>query len=502
MRSSLYVLAGGFFSGVLWRSFFLIDQHVLVALIACVLVLLMLTRLTATVRFSALYLALAVLALVVGAARTELAHRSFEEGKVLADESMVEGAGTVVEEPDVRDSYTLLTIALDNEHVTRVRARVPHYPEVAYGARIAVRGTVHTPTEFETEAGRNFNYPAYLMKDHVHYELRRAEVTPFGEHAGNPLVRVLLALKSVWLDAVSDLFPEPSASLLGGLVVGAKQSLGEEWLDKFRDTGIVHIVVLSGYNLTVVAVFMVWLAGRFSRSTRFVVGAIGIVSFALMVGAGATVVRASVMALLALAALTFERPYEVVRGLVLAAFFMVLWNPFVLAFDPGFQLSFIATLGLIFGAPLVERHLALVPTTLSLRTIVAATLATQAAVLPLLAYQIGEVSLVAPLVNLLILPLVPLVMVVGFAAGLVGTVSTVLALPLAMLANLLLGYTFLVVDLFASLKLSSVALPSLPVWLVAVTYGALTVFVWRTVPSPRSSPNESTVRVARCSGNV
>ncbi len=474
MHTWLWFLIGGYLLGVLWRSFFIPDLYAVLALTISTTSLLALARVTPGMKHVTLYVALTLLALVLGVARTELADRSFERGLVYAEEERVDTTAQVVTEADVRDVHTIITLQLErSEAHTRVRVHVPHYPALTYGDRVRVTGTIKRPAPFETETGRVFDYRTYLQKDHIQYEMHFAEVTLLERGAGNKLVQMLLGIKAQWLNAVARIIPEPSASLLGGVVVGAKQSLGAAWLEKFRDTGLVHIVVLSGYNLTIVAVFIVWMASRLSRGARFILGTLGIVCFALMTGAGPTVVRASIMAIFALLAQVLTRPYVVLRGLALAGFCMVLWNPYVLAFDPGFQLSFIATLGLVLGSPVLEPRLTLVPKFFGLRTIVAATLATQIAVLPMLLYQIGEVSLVAPVVNLLVLPLVPLLMAVGFAAGVVGMASTTLALPLAALTHALLAYVFWVVDLFADLSWTTVLLPSVSILVVMILYAAL-----------------------------
>src|SRR5690606_5955202 len=137
-------------------------------------------------------------------------------------------------------------------------------------------------------------------------------------------------------------------------------------------------------------------------------GAVGIILFAIMVGGGATVVRASIMALLSLIARATGRLYEVTIALIVAGFIMVLWSPRVLVFDPSFQLSFLATLGLIHATPLFERWLRMIPEYFSLRTIISATLGTQLFVLPLLLFMTGVFPMYSPLANALVLPAVPI----------------------------------------------------------------------------------------------
>jgi len=474
MIKVLPIMLGGFMAGVLWRSFVVTDLASILLLLCIAGALLALAMLRSF--HGAHYLALAVLACLIGVVRTELAIRAYEAPRTLANDSAFMGEGYIAAEPDVRDGYAVLYVdTTTTTSALRFRMKVPPYPAYTYGDVVTVSGTVHIPESFETDTGRVFDYPGYLMKDGVHYELRDPTVTATGGRAGSTVVRTLLALKHRWLAAVSRLIPEPEASLAGGVVVGAKRALGDKWLDAFRTTGIIHIVVLSGYNLTLVAQSIIRMTSVLPRTAGLGLGSLGVVAFALMTGASSTVVRASVMAILGMFAVYAYRPYNILRALGFAAALMVLWNPFTLAFDPGFQLSFVATVGLILGHPLLERQLLFVPAFLELRSIVAATLATQVAVLPLLMYQIGAVSLVAPFVNVLVLPFVPAVMALGFMAGLVGLGSLTLAVPFAWSANLLLSYMFTVVSAFSALPFASLMLPPLPWWSVAVAYVFLAV---------------------------
>jgi competence protein ComEC len=477
MRLSFYILILGFLAGVLWRSLFSIPSAGVLALVVGAGVLYAVGRMHDA--RSASYVVLALLACAVGVVRTEFAYRAYEGARVYDDHTVLSGSATVAFEPDVRDDHTVLVLDVDAPDAQtagiRVRASVPPYPAYEYGDRVTVRGELVKPRAFETDTGRTFKYDGYLMKDGIHYEVRNAVVRASGEYAGNPAISFLLAAKQRWLAAVSQLMPEPDASLAGGLIVGAKRSLGDQWLDAFRTVGLIHIVVLSGYNLSLVARTIVQMTMVLPQMLGFGLGVAGVVGFALMTGASATVIRASVMAILGMLATFSTRPYAVVRALAFAAFLMVAWSPFTLLFDPGFQLSFLATVGLIYGSPLIEARLGYVTARWGLRGIVAATLSTQLAVLPLLLYQIGQVSLVAPVVNVLVLPLVSSVMAIGFVAGVIGMVSTAVATPIAWGAYALLHYMFFIVRSFAALPFAAVGVPVVSWWVLVLMYVGL---VW------------------------
>ena len=480
MRTSFFVLAGGFLTGVLWRSFFSSSVQFFVAVLLTIALITLIGRIV-SFDWGTTYIAVAVLAFLLGAIRTEVAYLNYFEKEIFSEGETISTTGTIMNEVDVRDDHAVLFVAVDTgdaKHRTRLRVSVPQYPEFHYGDRVALRGVVHKPKSFETETGRVFNYVGYLMKENIQYEMRPALVTSLHEQQGNTIISTLLAWKQSWLESISLLIPEPSASLAGGLVVGAKRSLGDAWLTAFRDTGIIHIVVLSGYNLTLVANSIIRMTTFLPRTIGLCLGVLGVAGFATMVGAGATVFRASTMAIIGMLAVYLVRPYMLLRALILAAVVMVLWNPFVLVFDPGFQLSFLATIGLVFVSPHFEQHLFWVPEVAGLRGIVAATFATQLTVLPLLLYQIGAISLVAPIVNVLILPLVPTVMALSFIAGVVGMHSLFFASPFAWAGYLLLTYMFLVVDFFASVPFASVSLPVMPWWVLVLCYSIVPLVYW------------------------
>lgn len=182
------------------------------------------------------------------------------------------------------------------------------------------------------------------------------------------------------------------------------------------------------------------------------------------------------MAVLVIIARATGRTYQITRALIFAAFFMVLHNPKILVFDSSFQLSFMATVGLIHLAPALERYFGWVSTRFQLREFATATIATQLFVLPMLLYKMGELSIVAFPVNLLVLPAVPITMLTGFLTGVVGFLNTPLSLPFAYASEALLSYELFVVDIFSKIPFASIQIESFPLWgafLMYVLYGLL-----------------------------
>ncbi len=402
------------------------------------------------------------------------------------ENNFVEARGVIIGEPDPREVTQRLIVRLHEiktkeETVTlqeKVLVLAPLYPFFSYGDEIALSGKLSRPQNFETESGRLFDYQSYLAKDGIYFVVSKPKITLLSSGQGNSIKHFLFGVKRAFTNSISRTLPEPESSLLAGLLIGAKRSLPADLLEDFRRVGLIHIVVLSGYNLTIVGLFFMKIFDRLGRRARLVCGGISIALFALMVGFSATVVRAAVMSLLSILSKLTYRRYDVSRALAITGFLMLLHNPMILAFDPSFQLSFLATIGLVYVSPIVEQWV-LKKVRGRFREIVVETLATQIFVTPYLLYLTGNFSAVALLSNLLVLPAVSLTMFFGFLAGTFGIIHTVLAFPFVALSFLLLHYILSVTTILSRLPFSSVSLGTFSWWFVMIMYAVILVVLYR-----------------------
>jgi competence protein ComEC len=182
--------------------------------------------------------------------------------------------------------------------------------------------------------------------------------------------------------------------------------------------------------------------------------------------------------------------------LFLAAFLMVLHNPYVLVFDISFQLSFIATLGLVTISPLVEKWFWVQKITarFGIREIVASTFATQIAVFPYILHRIGTLSIVSPLANLLVLPAIPAAMGVGALASVFELLTSLGSSPLSWVSYALLRYVSFVVTKLASFSWSAVTLPAFHWFFVLALYGLIIFWVYKSSRNPRTKKNVNKMR--------
>lgn len=396
-------------------------------------------------------------------------------GRVQADPRRTEDAQQVILQTEaarfeVAEGQTVVQVVEG-----LVLLRLPPYPTYHYGQQLLVQGEVQEPPA--ARRPNTFDYRDYLERKGILVLMEMPLVQLQPDTAGNPLLVGLFRLRNHCQRLLLRMLPEPQASVAAGLLLGLKTSIPDEINRDFAHTGIAHLIVISGWHLSLVATLITGLARqlRFRRGTTFWVSLAALWLYALFVGATATVVRAAIMASLIVLATATERRSQPWILLLVVCWGMTLNNPQTL-WDIGFQLSVLATASLFaFGSgveawlrrfPLLNApSLAWATTTLS------ATFAVQVLILPIILYHFGNLSIVAPLTNLLVAPVVPYVMVLGSIALVAGLVW----LPLgqwvaALLAWLPLAYMTEVTRWLASHPWSAVALPPFPLWVVISYY--------------------------------
>jgi len=417
--------------------------------------------------------ACALLALL-GALRYQASLPSFDASNLAyyngAGEATV--VGIVVEEPDVRDRYVNLKVSasyLESEgqrHGVKglVLVQTGRHPSYAYGDELQIEGRLEAPPELE-----GFSYREYLARQGIHSMMRYGRITVLSRGRGDPFHRVLYALRNHLQETIARLFPEPSASLLTGILLGVETSIPRSLLEDFNATSTTHIIAISGFNIAIVGGAIGVLAKRLVGTYRAVVVSMAAIAFyTILVGADAAVVRAAIMGGISLLAVIAGRRTFALASLAAAALAMTLWNPLLL-WDVGFELSFAATLGLVLlvrpweegirallSRWLPEERAASLVRLLSGPLFV--TTAAQLAVWPITLYYFHRLSLVSPLTNLLIIPAQPAVMIVGGLATLLGALHPLLGQPVAWVAWLCLAYTIGVVELTARLPVASIGL--------------------------------------------
>ncbi len=339
-----------------------------------------------------------------------------------------------------------------------------------YGDRLTLSGTLEAP-----DNPPGFDYRAYLANQGIHAVLSFPRLTIVSHNAGNPLQAIAYRLREALRKAITGMLPHDLAALLIGILLGAPtRSLGR-LTTPFVRAGLIHVVAISGLKVALVAGTASRLSRRLPARIRPFPPLATVGLYTLVSGATPSGLRSALMWGLAVIALSVGRRSDVWVSLTLVAAAMLWWNPLLLH-DLGFQLSVTGTAGIVVFTPFFEHPLRWMPTVF--RESTAVTLAAQLATLPLTMVGFGQISLIGPIANGLLLPLLGPIMALG-------GITALIAVPLPGLGHLLayLLYPWLALfsgatQLLAGLPFAATPALPLPGW-PAAAYYAFLIFLGR-----------------------
>lgn len=465
-----YISCFGFIAGVFLRSFILIDIY-FIFLIGFVSIIFLLFFNLISKNKKGTLLSIFILTFSFGVFRfntVDISAPAIFESYLGQKISLI---GEIIDEPIITENNQKLNVkVLFHKYETEVLVLTNLDTYYKYGDEIKFEGTFKKPENFITDQGKEFDYINYLRKDGIFYLVNYPKVEIISHNNGNLIKNLLFSIKEVFINKINSTIREPESLLMNGLILGEKSAFSESLRQSFVDTGTIHIVALSGYNVTIVAEWIMKIFSSFPKNIGIGAGMFSILLFVLMTGGSSTAVRAGIMASLALFARLIGRNYDVTRALILAGVFMILINPFVLVFDVSFQLSFIATVAVIFFTPKIEKYFLWVTPRLGLRDIISVTCAAYVFVLPFILYKMGNLSLVALPANTMILPFIPFTMILGFLTVLTGSIGYFFSIPFGYVSYLLLHYELSVISFFSSIPFASLSIPNFPFFITVLIY--------------------------------
>jgi competence protein ComEC len=349
--------------------------------------------------------------------------------------------------------------------------------EVRYGDRIRIQGLLRRP-------GLPGNPHEFSPRDHlaaqgihaVLYARRGSSIRMLGRGRANPVLAAAYGLRDRMAAFFAAALPGERGALLDSLLLGDDGAIPRSLRDAFARAGLLHVLVVSGAQVGLVATGILWL-GRTLRAPPAVqhgTAGIAVVFFALMTGWVPSVARAALMSLVGLAAAVSGRLRDPLAALAAAALILLASAPLLLA-DVGFQLSFVATWALLYVAPVIHARLTRLPP--AIRSLAAMTIAAQTTVMPLLAYHFMQISVTGYLANIAVVPMVGLLVPVGFVLAAAGALLPPVGSTAAIVLAPVLDAIAWLARAFAAMPLAVVVVPPLSLPSLAVASGALVVAV-------------------------
>jgi len=344
---------------------------------------------------------------LVGTVISELqVHPTTSVSAVVRADSILEGPETGVRPGDILQVwYTPSRPSLSPSTITET---------LHFGSRFKITGHLHKPIS-ATNPGQ---YPAdaALKRQGIRWRMEAVDFKPLGAGNVSLLARVSFGLRHKMRSSLERMLPSDLVPWYSGLILGDKSSLERSDREDLVQSGLGHLLAVSGLHVGFVATAASWVLLRLkiSGSLRVALQIATLLAYALMTGLTPSVSRASIMISLSMLGGERGRPQGGMIGLALAACIILLASPLTL-FEPGFQLSFAATWGILRHGPWIRHQQAGV-----IRQGFKASLVALAYTWPLTAYWFSRATLASLITNPLMVPLAALMVVYGFSAAAIG----------------------------------------------------------------------------------
>lgn len=476
----LFCLALAFILGVVLASLVLIPQAVVWVFLCLAILMLVIYFLRPRFLWLAV-LAFCLLFFSLGILRVELYYfsASFDNVKLLNDKKeKITLVGYVLEDPVIKESSQKIKVLVDKSIILVTASR---YPEYYYHDEIEMTGTLKTPPVFD-----DFNYRQYLAKDGIYslmdYPVIKKMPPPTRQNIRAIAYGKILSIKRILSGTLDNYFSSPKRPLMQGIVFGDDAGFSPEEKQAITNVGLSHITAVSGSNIVIIIeiVLTMFLALGLWRQQALALSLIFIWVYLLMIGFPVSAIRAGIMGSVLLLSQIFGRQNSSSRMLVLAAAIMALQNPMVVCFDISFQLSFLASLGIIYIKPMIDYGIMLLVKKPPRWLVdgISVTLSAQVFTLPVIIENFRQVSLIAPIANILVLPVIPYLTVLGALIAILGSAIWVLGFVISLPCQFVLSYFFWVVNLcnqpWATTQINFFG------WQFSIIYyGVLFILIWQ-----------------------
>lgn len=332
-----------------------------------------------------------------------------------------------------------------------------------------------------------FNYIKYLAMDNIYRVCQNLSVEKSQYKAylkgfyryKTILFENIFKVRKILENKIRQVFSFPESAYLAGLLLGGEDRLPEDVKEDFRETGTTHTVAVSGFNITVLAGFFVWLGVMVGlwRQKAFWMAVFGIAFFVLMIGSPESAVRAAIMGILILWAGKEGRLANSIRAIILAAALMIWVSPLIIFYDAGFQLSFLAAASIILVYEPLSKKFNVQNDFLELKSILLVTFSAQIGVLGVLIYSFETFSPISFLANLIILPAIPVIMLGGFASIFLSFIFPFFGKALALPVNLALSLEIKAVSRLAEISWSEIQIGDVGIYWLIGYYTFFALFV-------------------------
>ncbi len=383
-------------------------------------------------------------------------------------------------------TVTVVDIRKKNTDTVEYKARVEHiWDSLQNLAQRNIFTLVSIPSNFELEPWdtisyrskisliedfNRFEYQNYMLSKDIYFQSYARTFERVSWENISPVILSFFRLRRDLLETLGELYPWEEKIFLAGILLGAREDIPGELKTDFNNSGLTHFIAVSGFNITILVLFFGYIFRYFPVSIRTVFVSISIILFTILVWVSAPVLRAAIMWIIWYLVLVSGRQAKSMALILLTASIMVFLSPLSLNYDVSFHLSFLAVIGIVYTQWWFKHICKRLPETLAIREAFVLTLSALSLTIPIMMFQFGQISLLAPFANIAVTWTIPIAMLLGFLSLIWYMIYMQLGYALAFVDWIFLKYDIMMVHFFWGLDF---ALLKINFWVYAVYLEAL-----------------------------
>ena len=297
----------------------------------------------------------------------------------------------------------------------------------------------------------SFDYEKYLLSRNIYFKINAWSINVIWKNKPNFIVDKVDRTRQILLDKIYKLYPKEEAIFLAWILLWARESMPQDLKTDFNNSGLTHFIAVSGFNITILIVFLSYLLKIFPTFIRVILITISIWIFVILVWDSVSVIRASIMWLVWYYIATSGRVADNLWVIIFVWIIMVLLSPLSLNYDISLHLSFLAVIGILYTQKFFEKWFYFLPDFLAIREAFVLTLSAMSFALPIILFNFWQLSLLSPFANIAVTWTIPLAMLWGFLSICVDFVYHSLSIWISYFTWVLLAWDIKIVHFFGGL---------------------------------------------------
>lgn len=364
---------------------------------------------------------------------------------------------------DYSIEYKGKLVDIDNKDIDReiyAIISVPMNFKVEKWYTIAFRSKLYKIDNFD-----GFNYIKYLQSQDIYFKSYVVWLSVLDRDWLSTFESTIYNFRKKFLQIIHEIYPKREAIFLWGILVWARENLPDDLKEDFNNSGLTHFIAVSWFNMTILIIFFAYILQFCPLYFRAIIITISIILFTLLVWDTPPVVRAAIMGIIGYFVLISGRSNSSLSIILLTAFLMVCVSPLSLNHDVSFHLSFLAVVGILYTQWFFKRVFSFLPEAFAIKEAVVLTFAALSFTLPIMIFNFGQVSFLAPIANVLVTWTIPLAMLLGFLSVIGYVIYPSLWIFIWFFDWLFLRYDMLIVNVFGNFEFSLIKIDFGEFWI-------------------------------------